>query len=84
MSSFHHIVPDTVRCTTPVYFDMVEALNRCLNNIDRLCALHMTHPDPFQEFSDFEPPYRGVTGVICGDDLAQNGHFLEIYPLGSV
>jgi len=63
---------------------MIEALNRSLNTVDRLCALHMTPPDPFRQFSDFEPPYRGVTGVICGADLAENGHFLVIYPLESV
>ena len=45
---------------------MVEGLNRCSNTIDRLCALDITPLDPFEQFSDFDPTHRGVTGVSCG------------------
>ena len=40
----------------------------------------MTPTDHFQQFSDFDPAHRGVTGVICGADLTENWYFRAFLP----
>ena len=50
-------------------------LDRCKNVINRLCALDRAPTDPFQQFLDFDPTHRGVTGVICAADLTENRIF---------
>ena len=52
-------------------FALKITLNRCLNTIYRLWAQDRIHSDPFDQFSDFDPSHRGVTGVIWGANLAQ-------------
>ena len=42
----------------------------------------MTHSDPFQQFSIFDPTHWGVTGVICVAALTEKWHFWLIDPLG--
>ena len=59
----------SVRCTTAVlcperWFNKI--IYQCLNTIDRLCALHMTPPAPFQHFLFFDrtcgPSFRAGKG----------------------
>ena len=53
-------------------YPIVGSLYRCLNVINRLCTQDRIPADHFHRFTDFDPTYRGVTGVIWGSNPTEN------------